>query len=163
MLPSAQCGQGHASSGHPAHLLPVEFCLITVSVYLFFHSLSSACFLKFCPRRACRPRPSSPVPPQEQSEAPRQTRGWGAAETILCVGERGAPGGISPLVQGPPGGLSVHFPPVESGRRSPRPQARPRESQGGMRPPAFTARTWPPGAPPNSPGCASGWCCRPPE
>ena len=35
-------------------------------------------------------------------------------------------------------------------------------SQGGMRPPAFTARTWPPGAPPNSPGCASGWCCRPP-
>ena len=29
--------------------------------------------------------------------------------------------------------------------------------------PAFTARTWPPGAPPNNPGCASGWCCRPPE
>ena len=28
----------------------------------------------------------------------------------------GGPGGISPLVQGPPGGLSVHFPPVESGR-----------------------------------------------
>ena len=31
------------------------------------------------------------------------------------------------------------------------------------RPPALTARTWPPGAPPNNPGCASGWCCHPPE
>ena len=101
--------------------------------------------------------------PEGQSKAPRQTRGWGAGESIFCVGERGVPGGISPLVQWPPGGLSVHFPPVESGRRSPRPQARPRERQAGMRPPAFTARTWPPGAPPNIPGCASGWCCRPPE
>ena len=129
-----------------------------------------------------------------KSQVPRQTRGWGAGESIFCVGERGVPGGISispqnkfcgvprefhrfpanelpeirrrhsPAgVQWPPGGLSVHFPPVESGRRSPRPQARPRESQGGMRPPALTARTWPPGAPPNNPGCASGWCCRPPE
>ena len=33
----------------------------------------------------------------------------------LCK-RTGGPGGISPLVQGPPGGLSVHFPPVESGR-----------------------------------------------
>ncbi len=41
-----------------------------------------------------------------------------------------------------------------------RPQARPRERK---RAPALTARTWPPGAPPNNPGCASGWCCRPPE
>ena len=54
--------------------------------------------------------------PLRKSEAPRQTRGWGAGETIFCVGERGVPGGISPLVKRPPGGLSVHFPPVESGR-----------------------------------------------
>ena len=52
----------------------------------------------------------------EAEQALRQTRGWGVGVGILCVSERGVPGGISPLVQGPPGGLSVHFPPVESGR-----------------------------------------------
>ena len=68
-----------------------------------------------------------------------------------------------PLHRGakPRGGRGIAIKPGAKG--PPRPQARPRESQGGMRPPALTARTWPPGAPPNNPGCASGWCCRPPE
>ena len=46
----------------------------------------------------------------------RGTGDWCAAENILCASERGDRGGISPLVSRPPGGLSVHFPPVESGR-----------------------------------------------
>ena len=57
-------------------------------------------------------------------------------------------------------GLCLRAGPSEGAKGPMRPQARPRESK---RPPALTARTWPPGAPPNNPGCASGWCCRPPE
>ena len=96
-----------------------------------------------CPQ----PSPAGDEGRETKSQAPRQTRGWGTAEAILCVGERGVPGGISISPQNkfcgvprefhrfpanelpeircrhspagvsrPPGGLSVHFPPVESGR-----------------------------------------------
>ena len=46
-----------------------------------------------------------------------EAKGW---DRVFCPASseqaNGGSGGISPLVQGPPGGLSVHFPPVESGR-----------------------------------------------
>mgnify|MGYP007046407881 CR=1 FL=1 len=57
-----------------------------------------------------------PSSPAGKSKAPRQTRGCCSDESRLRASERGVRGGISPLVQRPPGGLSVHFPPVESGR-----------------------------------------------
>ena len=61
------------------------------------------------------------------------------------------------------GGSGGHFDfPAKQVLRGLRARRRGPERASG-RPPAFTARTWPPGAPPNSPGCASGWCCRPPE
>ena len=76
MLPSAQCGQGHASSGHPAHLLPAEICLVTVSVYPSFQTLSSACFLKFCPRRLVSLVLRLPSPRRSKAK-PRGRRGAG--------------------------------------------------------------------------------------
>ena len=52
-----------------------------------------------------------------RGSAQREPRGW---NKVFCSASsesaNGGPGGISPLVSRPPGGLSVHFPPVESGR-----------------------------------------------
>ena len=57
-----------------------------------------------------------PLRAQRGKRSPAADAGRRTGEDILWERERGVPGGISPLVQRPPGGLSVHFPPVESGR-----------------------------------------------
>ena len=52
----------------------------------------------------------------EKKRSPAADAGLGCRRRHPINGRTGGPGGISPLVQRPPGGLSVHFPPVESGR-----------------------------------------------
>ena len=54
------------------------------------------------------------VPPVRSRAARAAVPPGVSAETPAI--KRGVPGSISPLVKRPPGGLSVHFPPVESGR-----------------------------------------------
>ena len=61
----------------------------------------------------CAFRPPSPT---GKKRSPAADAGLGCCRSHPLRGRTGGPGGISPLVQRPPGGLSVHFPPVESGR-----------------------------------------------
>ena len=107
MLPSAQCGL--ASSGHPAHLLPVEFCLITVSVYLFFHSLSSACFLKFCPAGLAALVLRLPSPRRSKAK-PRGRRGAGVKKKASYKQANGGlRGAFRPWYKGPPAAFLSTF------------------------------------------------------
>ena len=52
----------------------------------------------------------------EEKRSPAADAGLGYCRSHPLSERTGGPGGISPLVKRPPGGLSVHFPPVESGR-----------------------------------------------
>ncbi len=95
-----------------------------------------------------------------------EARGWeGSQATFSCTVPTTPPLHIrsaAPLTQGSqaPRGTGDRDQAGSQGAYAPAGAAQ-REASG--RPPALTARTWPPGAPPNNPGCASGWCCRPPE
>ena len=95
-----------------------------------------------------------------------EARGWeGSQATFSCTVPTTPPLRIRsapPLTQGSqaPRGTGDRDQAGSQGAYAPAGAAQ--RAQAGKAP-ALTARTWPPGAPPNNPGCASGWCCRPPE
>ena len=71
--------------------------------------------MKRGPRRSLR-RGKKPCSSRKPSSFWTGDRGLVCSRKYPLCKRTGGPGGISPLVSRPPGGLSVHFPPVESGR-----------------------------------------------
>ncbi len=120
--------------------------------------------LAFVPRRSCLPLTREVASPKglTEGEIGRAYGEAGCAEEAGCKFSPSVACGDSSLVRGSQGlGCACG----QARQREPRGLCARRRGpeRASGRPPAFTARTWPPGAPPNNPGCASGWCCRPPE
>ncbi len=79
----------------------------------------AACNRQLVPIRYLQPLSQGLRPcqlPLHRGAKPCGGRGLARSRNHPLCARTGGPGGISPLVQRPPGGLSVHFPPVESGR-----------------------------------------------